>query len=279
MDQVEFISCPNCEQSVASPWAHESGFTLMKCTGCGLLYVNPRPLLSTISEASVSGVHGTKDGRLVVTSHRKPKKVARNRRIFAEFFREEIAAGRSLRWMDIGAGYGEAVEAAASLMPLGSYICGIEPMQVKMQAARDHGLEITDTPLAEIKEKFDVISMINVFSHIPDFRGFLCEIRQRLHPGGVFFLETGNGADLNQPTDFPDRLDLPDHLVFTGRQQMKQMLEKSGFILERCAEKRVDSPLWVARVMARDLMSRRLSVHLPWTSPFRTLLCRARLVQ
>ncbi len=45
----------------------------------------------------------------------------------------------------------------------------------------------------------DVISLINVFSHIPDFEDFLRQVVEHSSPGGVVFLEIGNGGVPSMP--------------------------------------------------------------------------------
>ena len=248
----------------------------VKCRSCALVYVNPMPDAADISEANKIGVHHTQAGELIVTTHRKPKKVGMYSRIVANMFREEIAAGHPMRWLDIGAGYGELVEAVSKVLPPGSHVEGIEPMAAKVAVADSLGLAITDTPLSQVEGRFDVISLINVFSHIPDFKSFLSEILDKLSENGLLLIETGNAADLKSRADYPDLLYLPDHLVFGGVSQIRSMLAASGFTLDKVRAARVDTPYWAAKVTIKSILMRNAVVRLPFTSPFRTVLFKAR---
>ena len=47
------------------------------------------------------------------------------------------------RWLDIGAGFGELVEAVMEVSPRGSDIRGIEPCQPKVNKARSKNLPVS----------------------------------------------------------------------------------------------------------------------------------------
>ena len=49
--------CYNCNSSESSPYAVENGFSLVKCAGCGLLYVTPRPSDDELAKSHECGVH------------------------------------------------------------------------------------------------------------------------------------------------------------------------------------------------------------------------------
>jgi SAM-dependent methyltransferase len=231
-----------------------------------------------ISDAIKLGVHKVRFGQLVVTTHRKSGKVNHYARVISRMFRKEISAGRPVRWLDVGAGYGEVLEAASRVLPAGSYIEGIEPMAAKVFVARSRGLPVSDMPISEIRERFDVISLINVFSHIPNFRSFTMQFHERMTDRGVLFLETGNGADLKSRADYPDMLYLPDHLVFAGRSQLEAMLKMSGFVPEDVQVGRVDTPLWALKLAMKSLKSGRVILRMPYASQFRTMYLKARRI-
>jgi len=51
------VDCYNCKSNKNTLDASENGFNLVKCNGCGLLFVNPRPSDNMIAEAHKLGVH------------------------------------------------------------------------------------------------------------------------------------------------------------------------------------------------------------------------------
>ena len=108
------------------------------------------------------------------------------------------------------AGYGEIVEAVSQLAPAESVVEGLEPMGPKAADARSRGLRITQDYLRPGHPPVDVISSIDVFSHVPDYRAFLRDVAGALKPGGRVIIETGNLADVSTRGEFPFELGLPD---------------------------------------------------------------------
>jgi len=212
-----------------------------------------------------------------VSFGRSADKVRYYAKMIARLFRERIASGLPVRWLDVGAGYGEVVEAVTSVFPPSSYVVGIDPMKGKVDVARSLGLAVTDTPFAEVPGSYDVISLINVFSHIPDFKSFLLQISKKLSPEGALLIETGNAGDLAKREDYPDQLYLPDHLVFAGRAQMRSMLEAFGFAVDRIVTTRMDNLAWAVRTTGKSFLAGRPVVSLPYRSPFRSVFYKAQM--
>ncbi|WP_233503352.1 class I SAM-dependent methyltransferase [Sphingomonas psychrotolerans] len=270
--RLETVDCPCCESKGHRHWASENGYDAVKCTRCGTVYIRERPRREDISAAARDGVHPTEDGVLDQRLHRQGWKVPFYAGIVRRFFEGE----KGLRWLDVGAGNGEFVEAVQRALP-DAEAMGIDPMKVKVACAQKRSVPITAQTLEEVTGSYDVISIINVFSHIPDFQHFGRLIRARLKPGGSLFIETGNGGDLPSRADYPGELLLPDHLVFSGIEQMKQTLGRLGFGRVEHFSRRTDHPLWAAKQMVKGALKGRPRVFIPWTRKFRTIFYRAYL--
>jgi SAM-dependent methyltransferase len=276
---LELVACPYCSSKQYHPWAQELGFTAVRCTDCSLLYCNPRPAASLIDSAVRTGSHGAQAQGLVVTARRIDSKVARYRRVFADMFKDRWQAGMPVSWLDVGAGYGEVLESVASLAPSGSEVRGLEPMRPKAIAARARGLTIIEDYLRPaLQLKAQVISVVDVFSHIPDFAGFLRDVRAALMPSGELFIETGNLADLAQRADFPGELGLPDHLVFAGERHLLGYLERAGFELVAIRRSRIDGAANLAKNIVKKMIGRPAAIGIPYTSKYRQIQVRARLL-
>jgi 2-polyprenyl-3-methyl-5-hydroxy-6-metoxy-1,4-benzoquinol methylase len=271
---VEHVNCPSCEDNETREWASESGFIAVKCCTCGLIYVNPRPREEDIAEANKIGVHQTQDGKsLDVAAHRKAQKVTYYARIIGEMFAAERARGAILKWLDVGAGYGEVIEAVGRALP-NADVEGIEPMLPKVRAAQARGLRVSDRSIDETDSDYDLISLINVFSHVPNFREFGGMLAAKLKPGGILFLETGNLPDLESRDEFMDSLYLPDHLVFAAPRQMEAIAQSIGLVTHATRAEPIDSPLWCAKGMIKCLLRGKPRLALPWRSSFRTVFYR-----
>jgi Zn ribbon nucleic-acid-binding protein len=275
--KVERIDCPLCHADKPQPWGHENGFDCVRCGACGLLYVNPRPVAEHIDRAVQLGVHEDEKLNMNVVGCRIASKVDRFRAVVQRQFPEIRPGGKPIRWLDVGAGFGELVEAVTSIMPHGSACEGIEPMLPKSQDAQRRGLPVRAVYMQDVKERYDVVSLIDVFSHIPDFHAFLKDVKALLNPRGEVFLKTGNAADLKDRAQFPGPLTLPDHLTFGGEPQVRRFLEEAGFEIVDVRADRMDGILYSIRNLAKWILRRPVCLSLPYTSPARILWIRARL--
>ena len=276
--ELEEINCPCCSVSGRNTlWAQENGYDAVKCGECGLIYVNPRPSQSMISEAVKTGVHKEIENGRTAIVHRVSGNVGLYRRLMSGLFADVWAKERPISWLDIGAGYGEFVEAIASLAPEGSSVEGIEPMKPKADNSKKRGLKIREGYVSDIDEMYDYVSLVNVFSHIPDFHEFLKDLPRILKPGGEFFLETGNIGDLTDVREVPTELDLPDHLVFAGEETIEKFLVDAGFEVLRVQRRRKDTFVNACKNVIKKAIGRQVTLSLPYTSSYRTLLIRAKL--
>jgi SAM-dependent methyltransferase len=273
---LECIPCPYCESSESTLWARERDFQVVRCNSCSLIYVNPRMPLDSIHLAVRTGAHGEEAQGLRVTSRRVGWKVRHYRALLADIFADVWVGRRAISWLDVGSGYGEVLEAVSALAPAGSRIEGLEPMHPKAEAARSRGLTVVEGYLHTSHPRVQFISFVDVFSHIPDFRAFLEDVRAVLEPGGEIFLQTGNLADLKRREEFPGELGVPDHLVFAGETHLRGFLREAGFDVIRLDCARVDTIPYFAKSVAKKLLGRPEHLRLPYTSRYRELMVRAR---
>lgn len=274
---VEIINCPYCNESKSSPWASENGFMAVKCSECGFVYVNPRPIQSLISEAIETGIHSNVEhGRTAIT-RRIDAKVSRYKKILSSMFSDVWHPPRKISWLDVGAGYGEVINAVSELAPMGSQIEGIEPMGPKVNLARMRGLKISEKYLCDVTERFDFVSIVNVYSHIADFRTFLEETKRVLVDNGEIFIETGNAGDLVDSHELPSELNLPDHLVFAGERHIIGYLTEAGFSVVAIKRARTDGFVNFAKNIIKKLIGRQVVLAIPYTSSYRSMFIRAKL--
>lgn len=276
-DIGEEIACPCCEGRDRIFWATEMGFTAVRCSSCNLIYVNPRPRLELIDVAVRTGVHGEHANNLDVRTPRIGARVEKYQEILGRLFADVWKKGAPVSWLDVGAGNGEIVEAIGKLAPSGSQIEGVEPMESKASRARARNLNVVTSYLEPSHSKVDFISVVDVFSHIPQFGEFLSLVRSVLLPGGELFVETGNLADLDRREDFSGELGLPDHLVFAGETQLRGYLNRAGFEIITIDRVRIDGFTYFAKNLVKAALGRPVLVRLPYTSRYRQLHVRARL--
>lgn len=272
MDGLERTRCYVCQAEEGSLWAEENGYRAVKCRGCGLVYVNPRPALQSITTAHQTGQHRTDAEDLSITTRFSFNKVRDSGAMIRRMFPASVLNGE-VAWLDVGAGNGELLYAVREVLGQGTRIEGIEPNRAKRQRAHEHGIELVDGSPSDLSGGFDVVSMINVFSHLPDPPSFLNQVRDQLRPRGSLLIVTGNGGDLESRSDYPGPLDLPDHLSFIGVQGLTRLMATLGFGVGQVVTTRVDT---VKRCLNLALAAkpRRVGLRLPYTSPFRSITIR-----
>lgn len=270
---LEHVSCYFCGSSEASVWGEEAGYRALKCDQCGLVYVSPRPRQEHIDEAARTGEHATERDALEVTGRYRRSRAREQKRVVRAMFGDLPSP---VRWLDVGAGFGELVEAVQHVFP-GSQVTGIEPNEAKRRAAAERGIRLDATALAELPARsFDVVSFMNVWSHLPDPEGFFRDAGNLLAERGRILVQTGTGGDLESAADYPDALLLPDHLSFAGERHVIGILERIGFTIEDVRRVRLDTLRFSAEAVVKRVLGRPARLRLPYRSPFRSLYVRAR---
>ena len=90
-----------------------------------------------------------------------------------------------------------------------------------------HGLTVVNRDLGGIRERYDVVSFMNVLSHVACPIGFYRALARLLVADGCLFMCTGNAADLEDPDQNPSKsYSLPDHVVFGGLRHSVQLMEQ-----------------------------------------------------
>jgi hypothetical protein len=200
----------------------------------------------------------------------------------SELFPHEELKSKPCRWLDLGAGYGEFVQALSNLTASGSDLLGIEPCEAKVKKSKSLGIPLTNTRVSDIHAKFTHVSLINVFSHLPNPVEFLGEIKSHMEPSCQLVLVTGNAADIPRQ-EFPGSLYLPDHLSFVGESHIKAILDNAGFTIKAINRHRLGYTnenyiMGLLRNSARVVLGRRpVPLKVPKTSRFRLLWIRAEL--
>ena len=227
MFKNETAVCYYCGSDDSSFFDSENGYNLFKCSGCGLLYVSPIPDEKQISTSSKTGLHSG-DDILDVTGSFKVLQV--------EVFKDRIRDlyGSSLNklygslWLDIGCGHGEFLKALESFTNGEIKGTGCEPNEAKVKSAKSKGLNVESFNLEKHHFEYDYVSLLNVYSHLPNPVVQLEKWRRFLKIGGELLIETGDIGGLTKHTITKPYF-LPDHLSFATKEIVCGILEKLGF--------------------------------------------------
>ena len=95
--ELQNVPCPLCGGQDGGGWGDENGFSCVKCNGCGLVYVNPRPGDDDISRANEIGEHRTDGETLRVVFKRSRRKAMRYATTMRCVFPDLVGSTRPVR--------------------------------------------------------------------------------------------------------------------------------------------------------------------------------------
>lgn len=219
------VCCAICGESGSEPYATENGFRLVRCSGCELLYVTPRPDPVTTAAAHQYGLHQG-DSALAVTGRYRPGRIRTYVGILRDIYGPSLPAGLTA-WLDIGCGHGEFLGALRTVAGPQLSLVGLEPNVSKATGCVSRSFDVRTCALEGLPGSFSAISLLNVFSHLQDPKAFIRECVLRLAPGGELLLETGDTAHL-PPESHPLPLYLPDHLLFGNEAIVRRLFRQLG---------------------------------------------------
>lgn len=223
--EKEYVVCNFCGRDRPLLFFAENGYDLQKCANCGLLYVNPRP---RATDSMLSHSHDYAE---------YVDKYVQQNEIFLMEAKKRLA--EILGWkkggklLDIGCAAGIFLDYARQQ---GWEVYGVEPDHRLAQHAihkLDLNVKVSDFLNNALPAgTFDVIAAHNVISHVRDPELFLREVYRVLKSGGLFFMHTGNRAELSSKKEgemFGERWATPDHLYHFSEELLREYLERNGF--------------------------------------------------
>jgi SAM-dependent methyltransferase len=275
------VTCYNCGSTNSAPYAEENGYSLVKCSGCGLLFVDNPPNPVDIADAARNGRHhGDRD--LQVTGRFHASKVPRYAVILRDLFGGDLRSLRS--WLDVGCGHGELMMAILELSEGSTCVRGMEPNVRKVTSARSRNLDVSAFDLTSHEAKYDVVSMLDVYSHLPNPPKFISLLTRLLKPQGELLIQTGDAAGFAAEEQLLP-FGLPDHLSFASEKIVVDILKRQGFEILCVRKYSYLNRDWIS--VAKEVLKlflpnyrSRLRCYFNWDRYARTnMFIRARLVR
>lgn len=246
-------------------------FTLQRCAGCGLIYLNPRPAPESLA--------------LIYPADYGPHQHAHRalhpdwERLCAFIARLQPQSGLLL---DVGTGVGSFLRAAQLLLPHWS-VTGIEPNPYAAAVARSTGAHVIQATLEDAPldgTLWDAITLWNVLEHLRDPLAALKRLRRILRPGGVIYLTIPlcDSWDARLYGEYWCGWELPRHFYAFDRLSLQKLLAAAGLIPYRTAclvgvEYHFTESLRLAIDSCVQRFSlRRLAIALTFSRPFRWLI-------
>ena len=197
-------------------------FRVVRCTGCGLIYVNPRPSVDSLSRYYPQ-THQSSSPALYERSDARP----RIRLVSG------LLGGTPGRILDVGCGKGLLL---LGLRERGWEVCGTELSEASAQIASTAGITVYNLPVEECPfelEFFDVVTLYHSLEHMTNPQKTLKAVHRLLRPGGFLVVEVPNIGSWYARAFGTEwfHLDVPRHLYHFNRQTLQRMLETCGFLV------------------------------------------------
>ena len=117
-------------------------------------------------------------------------------------------------------------------------LTGVEPAQNIAPMARAKGIEVYNKFFAsekiEFRKKFEVITALNVFAHVPNPLEFMQECKRNLSKNGIIVIQTSQ-RDMVEARQF-DTI-YHEHISFFSAKSMQKLCDRAGLKLYR-----IDTP-------------------------------------
>lgn len=240
----EFVrmGCPVCSPSEgATLWYMRDGFWYYRCTGCGTVYVDPRPPQALLDEYYYrSEVAQCWCGEIYPASEdvrRNDLCKVRLGQIGTICWRLSVPgwsgwfSKSAIPLVDIGAGYGTFAAVARTLF---TDVIAIEPSpQLASACARREGIDTRACSLDRANlesESASVVTAFEVIEHVSSPEQFLRTCYRLLVPGGLLVLTCPNadGFDV-QALGTASSTISHEHLTYFTPESLPALLEAVGF--------------------------------------------------
>lgn len=220
--------CPLCGSASTVHQFSDAGCALRRCTVCELFFVHPYPRPVEQHQRVSSGRYPGIE--LLDCARRYDGERLYYDRHF-DLIAQECAGAESI--LDVGCGTGNLLERFSGRANF--YRLGIELNPAAAQVARVTAkCEILEKPFESLRSdcKFDVITMINVFSHISSFDAMFSSLQAALAPGGRVILRT---TEMSRRVSRWNQVHwgIPDDLHFLGLATLDYFCAKYRFAVTR----------------------------------------------
>ncbi|MDM8542675.1 class I SAM-dependent methyltransferase [Desulfococcaceae bacterium HSG9] len=139
----------------------------------------------------------------------------------------QLPLNKTTRWLDFGCGLGGLVKWVQNTTR-----CDVRGYEegLAAQFARHYNVPVLHkTDIKNCKEKFDVVTAIEVLEHVVEPLEVLKLIRACMKPGGVFFFTTGNAAKFKKNILNWGYLIPEIHVSFFEPKTIEYAFKRSGF--------------------------------------------------
>lgn len=234
----------------------EGRFPVVRCTNCGLVFINPRPELDELAAYYPQEDYDlyNKAAGLKDRSIEELGRLLGPRRALIEKYR---TPGKLL---DIGFGDGSFLY---YMRENGWDVAGVDFNEKMVELVGDLGIDTRSGELEDAgfeDEEFDVVTLWGVLEHVQSPSRTIAEINRITGEGALLVVYTQNASSLEAQLLGEDWFiyEVPRHLFSFGSDNLARLLHAGGF---NVSEIEYETPLYYCQMNWQYLKSRRLGMN------------------
>jgi SAM-dependent methyltransferase len=211
--ELELVDCDLCGGPTAVDavavgedfeyWTSPDSFLAVRCSACGLVYLDPRPTAAELDRIYPADYHAFDFSEERYGLIHKVRRRLESRRLLRWI--GDVEDGATI--LDVGCGDGFHLELLRTFGPSSWQLVGVEPDPRAAEVASSRGFDIRRTTLDDAEIEPGSVAralLIQTIEHVPDPVRLLSEIRATLAPGGRLLVVTDNVGS-------------PDFRIFSSR--------------------------------------------------------------
>lgn len=180
--------CPVCSASDSREIFKKNGGTYVCCNQCEMVFLNP-----VFKDDELVSYYQFNNSNQALAHDSESDFYRRIYTAGLEFITKYVAKGNLL---DVGCSSGLFLDIAASKFSS----CGIELNRAEVEIARSKGHHVWDQQIDQINlegnERFDVITLWDVFEHIKDGKIYLDKLKEKIKDDGIIFMQIPSADSL-----------------------------------------------------------------------------------
>ena len=185
---LQNYECSLCKQDKTKPVLHKHGLTIVICSNCGFVYVNPRLKNEQLNSIYLHNYFKNKEYGYIgyeLQEVLRKKNFERWLKDAASF----LPGGKPIRALDVGCAAGYCLDIMKSK---GWDAEGLELEAEMFEVLMQSGYSVSKTRLEELStaQKYSVITLFDVIEHIPDLDKAFQQLFNLLEEDGIIIIVT-----------------------------------------------------------------------------------------
>ncbi len=203
-------------------------FTLVRCLGCDMVLLDPRPVDAAIARLYPSNYEPYRFKSLPALIRRGREIMQRSKvRVVGRYARPGATV------VDVGCGAGDLLRLLSNALGRTLRLIGWDYPGPHLDALEGAGIEVIAAPIDEthVPRDVDLFVLNQVIEHFPDPGRVIAFLARALRPGGHILIETPDTRGLDAllfSSRYWGGYHIPRHMVLFNRDNLRRLVERSG---------------------------------------------------